>query len=196
MPPVIPPKEVVAMHEAGHAMMALVTPLRPFIVKAWIFESNRYWEGRMEIDAAAGNKARIPAIYDFARAIAGPLTQILFYPNSIPNSLSTHIQKFGGLLLATKQIKTQNIPVDDVQWWPDLTDWISFVHNHPRLMGTDFLNVEKGVLTFLRDPSVDRSIRSLAHELTDREQLNANELLAHSIAEVPELVLPPSLRYQ
>jgi hypothetical protein len=196
--PMLISKEVVAKHEAGHALVVLATPLRPYMVEAQIFDSGGEWQGKVRIDADAATAAKVDphCVYDFAKAIAGPLAQIAYHQDSIPSALRDTINQCGGLLLAARYIKTNNVRGCDVQWWPDLKAWLSFIHYHPHFKGADFLDVESGVVGFLKDPSVDQSLHALAQMLTNQEHLGRNELLAHTLAGVPPLVLPQRLEFR
>lgn len=196
MATVIPDKAAVATHKAGHAIVILATPIRDYILRARIFRDGEQCRGRVYMDGRDRSKVDPFGVYEFARGIAGPLAQIHFHPNSIPKSISDLIQNRAGLLHAARDIDTNQIPVDEVQWWPDLQAWIGFSRAFPALSGIDYLQVESGVRDFLKDSSTENAIRALADRLVSEETLERSALLAHLLAGVPKLALPTKSRMQ
>src|SRR5262252_6736053 len=99
-------KHVVATHEAGHVMAILVTPISDYILNARLFLKGTQWQGEVHMDTSRDRRTVDPHnVYELAKGIAGPLAQIHFYPESIPNTLRQLIHECSGLLSAAKKVQ-------------------------------------------------------------------------------------------
>ena len=185
-------KHVVAMHEAGHVLVILSTPLREHIVEARIFNKGDEWLGETRLDERDRAKIDPNTVYEFAKNIAGPLAQIRFCEKSIPDQITQLLLSSSGLLEATRLAVEKKIELLS-NWQYDLASWTSFCARYPAEFATNFFKVEAAIDKFFQRVKPASVLNELADRLAAKKNANGEELLAVSLSDFPELELPESL---
>ncbi|AHF95039.1 hypothetical protein OPIT5_00450 (plasmid) [Opitutaceae bacterium TAV5] len=186
-------KQVVAIHEAGHLLIILATPLRDIIQHAKLFENEGTWEGEVAVDYTGNNKIPNESVYDVAKGMGGPLTQIHFHPESIPEPLLELINKHQGLLAATQHIVKEKMNIS-TNWWPDLQRWIDYCKTNFRNDSPGYYAIEKDICDSLSVPLVSDTVHFLAEKLVLKGKLTREELLSYPQDMFPVYQFPERLR--
>lgn len=191
-------KYPVAVHEAGHVIVALATTLGDKVVEADVFYSqeSNHWEGRMISDFKEKKLPRSQGIERFAASIGGPLAQIKFCPESISDELRNLIEKEGGLLFAIIANQERKLGIE-THWWEDLRVFIGVlkqldpIPEHVRHLFFDitgYFEIEKVINEFL---SINSAVlHQIAHELMEKDRLNSDEIWAFQPGVPPIVGLP------
>ena len=182
------------MHEAGHALMVLATPLRDYIDKVRIFQVGAEWQGEQCMNGCDLDPVDPGRVLEFAKGLAGPLTHLNFYPNSTAPALRQMIQESGGLLRATRAIlDNPNLQIQ-TNWWPDLEAWriLCLTIKLPD-RGKDFLAVETEIQSFLNTPAVRVVLADIQQRLLAHSEINRPELLGIKVDHLPALNFPTHL---
>ena len=175
-------KHVVALHEAGHLLVVLSTPLKHFLESARIFEVSEGWAGDVCLDRVRLNQEfnskRLPGgrVFTIANGLAGPLAQIEYYPESIPRELLSLINRNEkSLLFAARLILKDKLGIC-VHWWPDLRDWILDCKQSRPNQDEEYLSIEREIVRVLSDEKARRSISFLKDALLAKHELTGDEL--------------------
>lgn len=188
-------KETVATHEAGHVLAILRFPIRNHIVETRLFLQDDEWRGTTTIE---GNRTDVDptGIYEFAKGLAGPITQLHFYPHSPSPELGKLLKETGGLVNAMRHVLENDLKIES-NWWHDLETWrvycLRCLQQKREINGTSYLAVEKALARDIENDAVKATIQELAARLLRDESVDRRELLAIKIDRLPELRLPQSL---
>jgi hypothetical protein len=82
-------------------------------------------------------------------------------------------------------------------WWGDVEDWNRYclrcVRDERPIHGSNCLEVEKELNSFLKHGTVEAVVQDLAARLTKEDCLNRDELLAIPMDELPQFSFPKAL---
>ena len=164
-------KHLVAIHEAGHAAIALALDIRTQLTELRLYRHSKTleWQGfvRFYVDKELDEKL---ATQRFASSLAGPLSQLKFHPESAPRKLQELIKSEQGLLQATATIIKSGLQHETkTNWWPDLLLFQTAVQLNLDL--EDFFEVEKQVSQFIETQDGEDLIRSVANKVLASSQL-------------------------
>src|SRR5439155_3369147 len=164
-------KQVAATHEAGHALAVLRSPLRKHIVQTRVYLQNDEWLGETEVGGERG-EVDPNGVYEFAKGLAGPLTQLHFYPDSVAEDLADVLRCTGGLLHAARYVIEKDLKIES-NWWGDVEDWNQYclrcLRDERPIHGSNCLEVEKELNSFLKHGTVEAVVQDLAARLTKED---------------------------
>src|SRR5712692_3592923 len=185
-------KEKVATHEAGHALAILMSPFREEIVHVGVYCRNGNWFGYTVVFVDRG-KLDPTGVFEFTKGLAGPLTQLHFYPKSVPADLSKIIEGSGSLLNAARHVIKHELAIS-TNWWDDLIDWNQYclrcLRDGARIRGDGFLAVEKELNRFLKNTAVESVVKELVERLVKENCVERDELLAIPVDKLPKFHFP------
>lgn len=188
-------KKIVATHEAGHALAILVSPIREHILSAKIFEVGGEWFGEVRLDQCDRRIEDSHCVSEFAKDIAGPVVQNLYFPGSSGPAIQKLIESEKGVLAAIGKAYRGKLPIK-INWIKDMSNWIRVAGaNNIRGFDSKYLEVEQSLNAFSGDPDVVAIINSMAALLVTRPELNRKQLLDIPIEHLPKLNLPPDLNF-
>jgi hypothetical protein len=188
-------KEIVATHEVGHALTVLRSPIRNHVVETCLHQEDGEWRGHTRIE---GDRVDVDpnGVYEFAKSLAGPVTELHFYPSSVSDDLDKLLKETGGVVNAMRHLLESDLMVD-ANWWPDLEAWrvycLRCLQQKRPIDGTNYLNIEEELQRDVRNAAVKATIEELSAPLTRHDCLDRDGLLAITIDGLPELRLPESL---
>jgi hypothetical protein len=186
-------KESVAYHEAGHALIALASPICNYIGDTYVFNDDSQWRGTCETNLMKLNK-KLPT-RDFeeiniAVKLAGPCSEYLYSSNSIELEYRELIISNCSILRATTELLSDVERFTDVNsgWFckhGDLETWAQrfksatpqtweFMLSHPESIR--WLEIEKRLISYLRGLPVKSQIKSLALHLIEHGFISGNDL--------------------
>ena len=177
-----PEKHVVALHEAGHLLVVLSTPLKQFLESARISDDTGEWAGEVCLDRVRLNEEfkskRLPGgrVFTIANGLAGPLAQIEYYPESIPEELSSLINKNDkSLLFAARRDQKDNLG-NCVHWWLDLEEWLADCKRTRVNQDEEYRSIEREIVRVLSDEKARRCISFLKDALLAKHELTGDEI--------------------
>lgn len=186
-------KTAVATHEAGHLCAILKMPIRKCIVQARIFQEVGAWRGDCLVEQKCLAAIDKNGVYDFAKSIAGPITQIQLFPETIPVAVTNAILVQGGLLSGYWWLYN-NSPKTKTNWHSDMETWLRFRKFTPRGFDLNgFYETERQVSQWIANPATRISIKRIADKLIADECLQRDGLLEIDVGAVPDPKLPASL---
>jgi hypothetical protein len=188
-------QEVVATHEAGHVLVILRSPLRNHILQARVYLKDDEWRGETELQGERGKVDPI-GVYEFAKGLAGPVTQLHFYPKSPDEDWVEVLKASKGLLDAARHIVEKKLPIKS-NWWPDLLHWTQYCRRcldaKRPICAESYFKVEEEINRVLTQDSAKALVQDLAARLTKEGCLGREELLAIPTKQLPEFSFPNSL---
>lgn len=189
----MPTKQITATHEAGHALISLATPFRDYLSHVRVFQNASDWFGETHMDGRVRVQVDPHGVLEFAKGIAGPVTQLYFFPNSVDHALVDLIQQSGSLLRAARVVVQQG-PKIATNWWPDLQAWLQLCE-HVRIPGAgqDHLAVEAEIQTFLNLPETTKVVNEIRDRLIACDQIDRQGLLNIPVVHLPSLHFPTRL---
>src|ERR1043166_7187258 len=111
-------KHAVAVHEAGHVVVTLMSPFREWIVEASVYRNNDKWlgstvflDGRETVDRTA--------VYEIAKNLAGPVAQLNFDEQSVPSDFLQLVKETGSIAEAAHRCVVENLEIE-LNWAKDL----------------------------------------------------------------------------
>src|ERR1051326_6708880 len=110
--------EIVAMHEAGHALAILLMPIRPHIHRAWAYQNSGRWYGKTEMEPNVWHPLDPYGVYNFTKALGGPLAQLISYPDSA-GPLVENLLSATGTLIEVARKNLHNCLGIETNWWDD-----------------------------------------------------------------------------
>lgn len=184
-------KDSVAFHEAGHAILVLRSPFRELIEEAKIYCKGGYWSGDVSIRESDLRDAVDPTgALEVAKGLAGPLAQMLRYPESVSPQLADYVRSSGSVIKATRFV-LRNDPALQGPWWGDLEQWICFCRRNLFVFEASFCAIEEAVSRFLKEPDVIAVMNEISGRLTREEFIGRDELLAIPVHHLPLIEVPP-----
>jgi len=186
-------KDAVATHEAGHAIVILATPLREYVKHARLYRIQDDWFGDVQMDGRDRAKVDPKCVYEVAKGLGGPLAQVQFFPESIPDSLAKLIEESGGVLEAAKRNVREELGIES-HWWPDLRSWTCLWKEKTFEGSDDFMTIEEEIDRVFRTAIGARAVAILADQLAREDFLSREQLLAMPTAHLPSFSFPDDLR--
>ena len=183
-----------AVHEAGHGLVILMTPLREHIQGLVIWCDESGWRGEARLDQRDKDYADPEQVFDFAKSIAGLIAQLHLLPNSISADFRSIVAAEGGVLRAIKAIHANNYDIP-LNCYKDFKDWL-MVCAITGFQGIDYYKTEEAVFDLFRSVHSRNAIELLASNLVAKHELFADELKKFNVSCIPPLQLPAQLRYR
>ena len=170
-------KHVVALHEAGHLLVVLSTPLKQFLESARIFEVLEGWAGEVRLNKEFDSE-RLPEtrVFTIANGLARPLAQIEYYPESIPEELSSLINKNKKSVLFAARLNLKDKLDIWGHWWRDLDEWSANCKRPRAGPDEEYRSIEREIVRVLSEEKARRCISFLKDALLAKHELTGDEI--------------------